>query len=183
MAVVSGPASAATTAGPKGFEGSHYRLAEFDPHPYPVNLRLVVGGSGAIKTPRLAGMFADEFNIYACSPDEFAEKATRARDAAEAAGRDPDALVMTAAGPAVAAEDEETYRSLLSAMAELTGSSPEHIVETYRGRAWPHGPGAQAAEMLEELEAAGCRRYYMQMFGAVDLDLYDSIFAAFGGRP
>jgi alkanesulfonate monooxygenase SsuD/methylene tetrahydromethanopterin reductase-like flavin-dependent oxidoreductase (luciferase family) len=174
---------AATAAGPKGFEGSYYRLSEFDPHPYPVNLRLVVGGSGAIKTPRLAGMFADEFNIYACSPYEFAGKATRAREAAEAAGRDPDALVMTAAGPAVAAEDEETYRSLLSAMAELTGSSPEHIVETYRDRAWPHGPGPQAAEMLEELEAAGCRRYYMQMFGAVDLDLYDSIFAAFGGRP
>ncbi len=28
------------------FEGKHYQLGDFDPHPHPTNLRLLVGGGG-----------------------------------------------------------------------------------------------------------------------------------------
>jgi alkanesulfonate monooxygenase SsuD/methylene tetrahydromethanopterin reductase-like flavin-dependent oxidoreductase (luciferase family) len=172
---------AALTPGPTPYEGHHYRLAGFDPHPHPRNLRLLVGGSGAVKTPRLAGAYADEFNIYACPPDEFAAKAAVARNAAARSGRDPDKVLMSGTGPALAAVDDDVYRDLLTQMAELTGSSAEHIEETYLERGWPHGPGSQAARMLDELEAAGCERYYLQMFGSVDLDAYDAVLAAYGG--
>lgn len=172
---------AALAPGPTPFEGRHYRLAGFDPHPHPANLRLLVGGSGAVKTPNLAGTYADEFNIYACPPAEFAAKAATARSAAERSSRDPDAVLMSGTGPAVGAVDADVYHDLLSRMAELTGSPTEHIEATYLKRGWPHGPGLQAARMLNELEDAGCERYYLQMFGPVDLDAYDAVLAAYGG--
>ncbi|HZD23565.1 MAG TPA: LLM class flavin-dependent oxidoreductase, partial [Acidimicrobiia bacterium] len=41
---------AAISPGAHGFEGDHYRLAGFDPHPHPMNLRLAGGGAGGSKS-------------------------------------------------------------------------------------------------------------------------------------
>lgn len=171
---------AATAPGEHGFEGEHYKLASFDPHPHPRNLRLLVGGSGKVKTPRLAGVYADEFNVYGGGPDEFAEKAATARKAAVEAGRDPSKLFMSSAGPAIAAEHESDYRRLLEKLAELTKQTPEHIEETYEKRQWPHGHGSKPAEMMAALEEAGCQRFYLQMFAAAPDD-FDTILDAYRG--
>lgn len=171
---------AATAPGEHGFEGEHYKLASFDPHPHPKNLRLLVGGSGKVKTPRLAGVYADEFNVYGGGPDEFAEKAAAARKAAVEAGRDPSKLFMSSAGPAIAAEHESDYRRLLEKLAQLTKQTPEHIEETYEKRQWPHGHGSKPAEMMAALEEAGCQRFYLQMFAAAPDD-FDTILDAYRG--
>jgi alkanesulfonate monooxygenase SsuD/methylene tetrahydromethanopterin reductase-like flavin-dependent oxidoreductase (luciferase family) len=167
----------AITPGAHGFDGEHYRLAEFDPYPHPENLRLLVGGGGKVKTPRIAGRFADEYNIYACPPDDYREKAETARDHARKAGRDPETILFSTACPAVAAAKESDYRRLLEQLAQLTGQETAHIEKTYDERGYPHGYGSKPAEMLAALEEAGCQRFYVQAFAA-DVDDYEIIFEA-----
>lgn len=171
---------AAITPGPHGFQGKHFQLAEFDPHPHPSDLRLLIGGSGKVKTPRIAGRFADEFNIYACPPDDYRQKAETARSHAREAGRDPEAILLSAASPALAAVGEADYRGLLAALAEKTDSTPDRIEEVYEERGYPHGSGSKPSEMLAALEEAGCDRYYAQAF-ALSVDQYDLVFEALAG--
>ena len=170
----------AITPGAHGFDGKHYQLAEFDPHPHPQNLRLLIGGGGKVKTPRIAGRFADEFNIYSCLPDLYRERRETAQRHAAEAGRDPALIFFSAASPALAAKKESDYRKLLDDFAELTGQTTEHIEEVYTERGYPHGSGSRPAEMLAALEEAGCERFYAQAFAA-EVDMYEAIFDAYRG--
>lgn len=170
----------AVTPGAHGFEGKHYQLGDIDPHPHPENLRLLIGGSGRVKSPRIAGRFADEFNIYACPPSEYKEKADAAREHARGASRDPARMLLSAASPALAAGKESDYRDLLESLATKTDSTPERIEEVYQERGYPHGYGSKPAEMLAELEEAGCQRYYAQAF-ALTVDQYPMVFEALAG--
>lgn len=170
----------AITPGAHAFEGKHFRLADFDPHPHPKNLRLLIGGGGKVKTPRIAGRFADEFNIYACPPADYRAKADIARRHAVEAGRDPDSLLMSAASPGIAAVRESDYRALLEKLADMTGQVPEHIEKVYSERGYPHGSGSKPAEMIAALEAAGCERFYVQAFVA-DVAEYGMILEAYRG--
>jgi len=170
---------AAISPGARGFDGEHFQLSEFDPHPHPQNLRLLIGGGGAMKTPRIAGRYADEFNIYACPPEDYSAKKDRAMAAAAEAGRDPEMILFSTACPAIAARAESDYRRLLQMLAERTKSSPERIEEVYGERGYLHGSGSKPAEMLLALEEAGCERFYPQMFLGNPAD-YDIILDAYG---
>jgi alkanesulfonate monooxygenase SsuD/methylene tetrahydromethanopterin reductase-like flavin-dependent oxidoreductase (luciferase family) len=148
----------------RSFEGRHYQLAEFDPHPHPKNLRLLVGGGGKTRTPVLAGRYADEFNIYACPPAEYRRRLELASTTATETGRSADAILFSSACPVVAAKDESEYRTLLDMLAQRTQSTPARIEEVYEKRFYPHGSGSKAAEMLAALVEAGCERFYAQLF-------------------
>ncbi|HEX6145521.1 MAG TPA: LLM class flavin-dependent oxidoreductase [Acidimicrobiia bacterium] len=163
-----------------GFSGKHYQLAEIQPRPRPRNLRLLVGGGGAEKTPRLAGRYADEFNIYACPPDQYRAKREMAAKTAADAGRDPEAILFSTACPAIAARSESDYRRFLGMLAERTRSTPERIEQVYDERGYPHGSGSKPSEMLAALGEAGCSRFYPQMFLG-NPDDFDTILDAY--RP
>ncbi|HIE21787.1 MAG TPA: LLM class flavin-dependent oxidoreductase [Acidimicrobiia bacterium] len=169
---------AAITPGAHGFEGSHYRLSSFDPHPQPTNLRLMMGGAGKPRSRRIAARYADEYNLYACAPGRYRIVWEKLRAEMEAVGRKPDEMFWTSAGPALAAKKESDYRRLLEHVVELTGQDPEHIEKVYEERSYPHGSGAKAAEMIAALEEAGCQRFYPQFFSA-DLADYDLVFDAY----
>jgi len=170
--------SAAVAPEPRGFEGKHFQLAEFDPRPHPLNLRLLIGGGGRTKTPGLAGRYADEFNIYACPPDQYAARRELAQSTARDSGRRPDSILFSTASPALAAKSEADYRRLLHLLAERTGSAPERIEQVYEERGYPHGSGSKPAEMLEALGEVGCERFYPQMFLRNPAD-YDLILDAY----
>jgi alkanesulfonate monooxygenase SsuD/methylene tetrahydromethanopterin reductase-like flavin-dependent oxidoreductase (luciferase family) len=172
--------SAAISPESLGFSGKHYRLAEIQPRPQPRNLRLLVGGGGAEKTPRLAGRYADEFNIYACPPDQYRAKREMAAKTAADAGRDPEAILFSTACPAIAARSESDYRRFLGMLAERTRSTPERIEQVYDERGYPHGSGSKPSEMLAALGEAGCSRFYPQMFLG-NPDDFDTILDAY--RP
>jgi alkanesulfonate monooxygenase SsuD/methylene tetrahydromethanopterin reductase-like flavin-dependent oxidoreductase (luciferase family) len=147
----------------KGFAGDHYRLEKFTPHPQPRNLRLLVGGTGDRKTPALAGRYADEYNIYACLPDQYTSKRELAEKTAADAGRDPGSILFSTISPGIAAKKEADYRRILAMLADLTGSTPARIEAVYTERGYPHGSGSRPAEMLAALEEAGCQRFYPQL--------------------
>ncbi|MGH8946586.1 MAG: LLM class flavin-dependent oxidoreductase [Acidimicrobiia bacterium] len=155
---------AAITPGPIGFEGEHYRLSEFDPHPHPTNLRLLVGGAGKAKARRITARYADEYNMYARKPEVFREVVEKTRAEAREYRRDPDEIFWSSAGPGVAAKKETDYRRMLEGIANLTGHSPEHVESRWDQRGYPHGSGSKPAEMIAALEEAGCQRFYPQVF-------------------
>ncbi|MDH3500106.1 MAG: LLM class flavin-dependent oxidoreductase, partial [Acidimicrobiia bacterium] len=102
------------------FIGNHYTLAEFDIQPRPVGpLKLLVGGAGARKTPRLAGLYADEFNAYARPIDALRERIETARSHLTAAGRAPGALFVSTACVPVVGADQDGYNTAKEAAAEL----------------------------------------------------------------
>jgi alkanesulfonate monooxygenase SsuD/methylene tetrahydromethanopterin reductase-like flavin-dependent oxidoreductase (luciferase family) len=172
---------AALTPGGRGFEGEHYTLADFEPRPRPTNLRLMAGGAGKTRARSIAARYADEYNLYACSPDRFRHIVARTNEAAVEAGRDPQDILWSSAGPALAAKRDADYRRILEAMAGMTGQSPERIETVYQERHYPHGPGSKAAEMVAGLAQAGCRLYYPQVAGVIDIADFDLIFDAYQG--
>jgi alkanesulfonate monooxygenase SsuD/methylene tetrahydromethanopterin reductase-like flavin-dependent oxidoreductase (luciferase family) len=171
---------AAISPGPHGFEGRHYRLAEFDPQPTPANLRLAMGGAGRKRSRAIAARYADEYNLYACVPARYLAVREKTADELVALGRGPDDIFWTSAGPALAAKKESDYRRLLDELAGLTGQSTERIEQVYEERQYPHGSGAKAAEMIAALEESGCRRYYLQIFNT-PLPNFDVILEAYQG--
>jgi alkanesulfonate monooxygenase SsuD/methylene tetrahydromethanopterin reductase-like flavin-dependent oxidoreductase (luciferase family) len=149
---------------PEAYRGDHYRFEGFDMQPRP-ELRLVIGGTGAVKTPRLAGRYADELNAYPAPQDEWAKKVQRARAAAEEAGRDPDALLISSSGVMVAGEDDAAYQKKLERLAERMGTEVERLEAGMERRNSPRGTWEQVRDILGGLEEAGMERFYIQAFG------------------
>lgn len=173
---------AAVTPGENRFEGRHYRLEAFDPHPHPKNLRLMGGGAGGPKARSIIARYGDEYNLYARGPEVFEKIREATRAEAVEAGRDPDEIRWSSAGPGVAAKKESDYRRMLEGIAELTGKSTEHIESVWEERGYPHGPGSKAAEMIAALDEAGCDRFYPQMFlNEDDPSDFDIVLDAYAG--
>lgn len=147
----------------RGFEGSYYRLAP-GPAPQPIgaNLRLLVGGAGRRRTPDLAGTFADEFNVSP-SPVPYAPRINRARQAAAAAGRDPEQLLISTAFPIVVGADETEVSDRLATVAARRGVDVEEMKSRWAEAGIPMGAVDQYLSRLDELAAEGIQRVYFQV--------------------
>ena len=159
----------------RGFDGDHYQLVEFPMRPQPENLRIVVGGSGPKRTPELAGRYADEFNVYAGPIDEMKAKIGLARQSAEQAGRDPDALLISTASLVVAGTTEARYQDLLGVAADRFDREPQALEADFRERGLPIG--LDARDRVDAMAEIGVTRYYLQMFGT-DVERRDDLLAA-----
>jgi F420-dependent oxidoreductase-like protein len=149
------------------FTGKHFRLDQAPALPKPVQrgrdgeprVPIIVGGHGPKRTPRLAAQFADEFNVGFSDLATTTAQFARVRAACEAAGRDPDELVYSAAQVLCVGRDEAELARRAAAIgrdvAELRGS----------GMA---GTATEVAAKMREWEAAGVQRMYLQV-----LDLSD----------
>lgn len=146
----------------RGFEGDHYRL-ESGPVPQPQGetVRLIVGGSGPRRTPELAGRYAEEFNAYP-SRHPFGPRIETARAAAERAGRDPDALLISTAFPLVVGADEADLDRRIAQIASTRGADPERIRSRWPQAGIPVGLPDQFQLGLESLAAEGVERVYLQ---------------------
>jgi alkanesulfonate monooxygenase SsuD/methylene tetrahydromethanopterin reductase-like flavin-dependent oxidoreductase (luciferase family) len=146
-----------------GHDGPFYRLEPFAPQPVPDRLRLLVGGSGPRRTPELAGRFADEFNVVGGGETDLGTKVQRARDAAAAAGRDPDALFCSTAFPPVVAADEAELDERMREMAERRGIDVDRLAGHLSSSGIPFGTPEMLADRMTALRDAGVRRIYLQV--------------------
>ncbi len=167
---------------PEDFEGEHFRLRGFDMHPKPAGpLPLVVGGTGGVKTPRLAGLYADEFNVYANRPAVMRERIAIARSVASEAGRDPDALRVSTASPALVGTDEASFRKKLTEAARRFDRTPAELEKRWRSElGFPIGLAGDVAAVLLSWDDVGVSRYYAQLFGATDPDDLEEIVEVLG---
>ncbi len=161
---------------PVGFSGEHYTLEDFPISPRPIGtVKILIGGSGPLKTPRLAGTYADEFNVY--PGDDLAGRIDRAREAASAAGRDPDSLMLSSAGPIVGAATNADLDTRLDGLAREDGTTRHELLKTFERRKARVGTYGQLREHFAEMENLGITRFYIQ--NGYDADLTPELLDAF----
>jgi alkanesulfonate monooxygenase SsuD/methylene tetrahydromethanopterin reductase-like flavin-dependent oxidoreductase (luciferase family) len=158
----------ATGAGPESHEGTHDSISA-TALPRPGGMRIVIGGSGAARTPTLAGRKADEYNHFIDRPEVIAPKIEVMRRAAEAAGRDPRSVEVTVMGPVLAGRDEEEYARRVHHAAEARNEEPAAFEARWREAGIPMGGPERLAEAFESLTEIGVERYYLQWLDLEDL--------------
>jgi alkanesulfonate monooxygenase SsuD/methylene tetrahydromethanopterin reductase-like flavin-dependent oxidoreductase (luciferase family) len=156
-----------------GFEGRHYRLG-LDALPRPSGVRLIVGGGGTERTPKLAGRYADEYNHGIAPAAEIGPKVETMRRAAKDAGRDPEKIRVSVMGTMVTGRDEASYRRSLVATAAALDRDPDELDSRWRAAGMPMGSSDEVAAALEHLEVAGVEKYYAQFFDITDLAAIDA---------
>ena len=164
----------------QGFSGEYYQLDPIEVLPRPVNVPIVVGGGGPKKTPAYAGRFADEYNMFATDAESVRQRLGVMGASAMEAGRSPDAVKVSFAGPVVVAPDEASYRAKL----EARGARREQSADEYEAflveRSIPHGTPDLARQSIATLAELGVSRYYVQEYrDLADVDT-DSLETAFG---
>lgn len=144
-----------------GYQGDRYQLENFPLSPMSERrVPLLVGGVGEHKTPRLAGTYADEFNVY--PGPNYAERIKRCKDAAIAAGRDPEAIRISSAGQVIAKETEEEFDEYLNEVAQDRGMSREELDAYFAKRRPPQGTFEQVRNILDDYAEMGMQRFYFQ---------------------
>jgi alkanesulfonate monooxygenase SsuD/methylene tetrahydromethanopterin reductase-like flavin-dependent oxidoreductase (luciferase family) len=167
------------------FDGSHYSLNAPTVSPSASDgLRIVIGGSGELKTPTLAGQFADEYNMFVTDAESLARRVGVMREAAEAVGRNPDDIMISMAGPGFVHEDETTHRRELIERGAKRDLSPNEYASFLDERNVPHGTPERAFEAIERMAEIGVGRYYVQEMTSledVDLGRLTLVFDALSG--
>ena len=94
------------------YEGTYYQVTDSPGLPKPVQRPrppVIIGGHGPRRTPALAARYADEFNIaFSHGRARSPRSSAGCREACAAAGRDPAALVYSAAQVVCCGKDEAT---------------------------------------------------------------------------
>jgi alkanesulfonate monooxygenase SsuD/methylene tetrahydromethanopterin reductase-like flavin-dependent oxidoreductase (luciferase family) len=161
----------------EAFGGEHYQLAAFESQPRP-HFKIVVGGSGATRTPELAGRYADELNLFPSDDGDLPGRVATCHRAAVVAYRDPADVRLSYTTPVFAASDEAGYRELIAAEAAERNRTPEGLESRLADRHIPFGWGEQLAERLAPIIEAGVSRIYLQV-GTSDLSRIEQLVAPF----
>ncbi len=145
------------------FKGEHYTLSDSPALPKPAQdkIPVLIGGHGATRTPRLAGRYADEFNMPFASVEDSERQFGRVRAAAEAAGRKGDDLVYSNALVVCVGKDEQ-------AVARRAAAIGREVDELRRnGLA---GSPDEVVEKIGRYQEIGSQRIYLQVLDLDDLD-------------
>ncbi|MET7684008.1 LLM class F420-dependent oxidoreductase [Streptomyces sp. NPDC005423] len=145
------------------FHGTYYDLTGSPALPKPAQSRIpvLIGGHGAVRTPRLAARYADEFNIPFASVEDSERQFGRVRAAAEAAGRDAgDLAYSTALVVCVGRDDQEVARRAAAIGREVDDVRANGLA----------GSPAEVVDKLGRYAAIGADRIYLQVLDLSDLD-------------
>jgi alkanesulfonate monooxygenase SsuD/methylene tetrahydromethanopterin reductase-like flavin-dependent oxidoreductase (luciferase family) len=148
--------------GPGRHDGPFYSL-DLDVKPKPAGIRMIIGGGGPRRTPRLAGARADEYNFFVCPPDEARAKIETMRDAA--GGRKVEATMM---GPVTIAGSDRELAERLVAAAGRRDITSDALVARWEKAGVIFGTPGQVRDKISAFEEAGVERIYLQW-----LDLSD----------
>jgi alkanesulfonate monooxygenase SsuD/methylene tetrahydromethanopterin reductase-like flavin-dependent oxidoreductase (luciferase family) len=145
-------------------DGTYYQVSDSPALPKPVQRPrppVIIGGSGAKRTPALAARYADEFNLNFLEVEDGARQFARVRAACEAAGRDPGDLVYSAALTVCVGADETEFQR----RAEAIGREPAEL--RAKGIA---GTPQEARDRIAAYEGIGASRIYLQFLDLADHD-------------
>jgi len=167
-----------------GFSGEYYHLEDVPLLPRPIDLPVVIGGSGMRRTPALAGRFADEYNMFVTDAETLARRRSVMETAAVDAGRDPGSITISFVGPVLAAPTDAAYRKLLVEGAARKDMTIQEYEAFLAERNIPRGTPDRAASIVADLSSMGVDRFYLQEYSAldaVDTDYLTDVFTALRG--
>lgn len=155
------------------YRGRHHELQVDDVRPKPINCPIIVGGGGAKKTPRLAGRFADEYNMFMTDAETLAGRMEHMRASAAENGRDADRIKLSMISQIVSGADPAEYRANLESDAARRDINAEDLEERFKSRGMLAGTHDAIAERVSEIAAMGVGRLYIQYYadlGEIDRD-------------
>ncbi len=145
------------------FGGQHHTVTSNPGLPKPAQRPgppIIVGGTGRVRTPRLAAQVAAEWNCPFPQPEAWAELAGLVRAACVEADRDPDELTYSVAQVVCIGRDEDEFER----RAEAIGRDPQELRES-----GVCGLPEEARERVEAFTSLGCERLYLQTLDVDDL--------------
>ncbi|MFD9499373.1 LLM class F420-dependent oxidoreductase [Streptomyces sp. NPDC060035] len=145
------------------YDGTYYQLTDSPALPKPAQAKVpvLIGGHGAVRTPRLAAQYADEFNIPFASIEDSEKQFGRVRAAATAAGRAPDDLVYSNALVVCAGKNDAEVARRASAIGR--------DVEDLKANGLAGSPD-QVVDKIGQYAAIGASRIYLQILDLHDLE-------------
>ncbi|MCD0486240.1 LLM class F420-dependent oxidoreductase [Streptacidiphilus sp. ASG 303] len=145
------------------FEGAHYRLKDSPALPKPVQERIpvLIGGTGARRTPELAARYATEFNLPFTSVEQTREQIGRVSEALQRHGRAADDMLYSNVLVACVGKDDAEVARRAAAI----GREPAELREN--GLA---GTPDEVVEKIGRYAETGSRRFYFQILDLDDLD-------------
>lgn len=150
-------------AGGGEFSGDYYTFSHATISPEASKgLQTLVGGTGPKKTPRLAGTYADEYNMFVSERKSLEQRLDVMRDAARGANRDPDDILISFAGPAFVYQSESEHAAALAERGAKRDMTAEEYAAFLDARSVPHGTAEQAAGAIEQMASWGVDRFYVQ---------------------
>ena len=162
------------------FAGKHYRLTDCEFLPKAVQQPrppIVLGGKTVgPRMQRLVGAFADEFDTVGGTPDEVRIRFERARAGVEAAGRDPDSLTTSLMTWVFVGATEREYLDRLERVRSLDPDAAD--ADAYRAEIEADcivGTPERAAERLQEYEAVGVQRIFLNHALYTDLEMLELV--------
>lgn len=145
-----------------GFKGEIFQLEVFPLAPTPERrIPLTVGGGGPYRLPRLAGTFADEFNIMGTGLDGRRVRMERAYRSAEQAGRDPSEILISGSRPIHGADNQSERDEVVRRVAHQNGLEVERLEDLIVEQDLPIGTWDYVIDKLAEHEAIGIERIYL----------------------
>ncbi len=162
----------ATPEGDKfSFSGAHYVVTDSPGLPKPVQRPrppVLIGGTGARRTPRLAARYADEYNVPFEGVAETAAAFGRVREACSAAGRAAESMTYSVAHVVCCGRSQaELARRAASIGRDVADLRNDGIA----------GTPAEVAETIARYAEIGAQRTYLQVLDLHDLDHLDLIAA------
>jgi F420-dependent oxidoreductase-like protein len=146
------------------FGGKYYTVTDSPALPKPAQRPrppVLVGGTGARRTPRLAARYADEYNVAFVDLAGTAGAFGRVREACSAAGREAGSMIYSAAQVVCCGRDEAE----VSRRAAAIGREPDEL--RANGLA---GSVAEIRDRIGEFADAGAATMYLQVLDLSDLD-------------
>ena len=146
------------------FGGDHYTLVDSPALPKPTQRPgppIVMGGIGPSRTPRLAAMYAAEWNLAFCPLSMFSDLRGTVRSACERIGRDPGSIVTSAAQVLCCGSSPAE----IERRAASIGRGPDELRQN--GLC---GTPDEIVEKLRTFHNAGATTVYLQVLDLSDLD-------------
>jgi F420-dependent oxidoreductase-like protein len=153
------------------FDGSHYQVTDSPGLPKPAQRPrppLLIGGAGALKTPRLAAAYADEFNAGFLSVPDSAAAFGRVREACAAAGRDAASLRYSVAQTVCCGRDTAELERRAAAIGQPLADLRAHAVA---------GTPAEVIDRIGQFGEVGADGVYLQVLDLDDIDHLELIAA------
>lgn len=149
--------------------GDHYHLDSDVVSPAASDgLRIVIGGSGMAKTPRLAGTYADEYNSFVNTKDVLDQRIEVMTAAASEAGRNSDDILLSFAGPAFVFDNDTSHRESLAERGAKRNMTADEYAAFLDDRSVPHGTPDRAQEAIDRMSSWGIGCYYVQEYRHLD---------------
>ncbi|WP_205876372.1 LLM class F420-dependent oxidoreductase [Mycobacterium camsae] len=146
------------------YEGEHYTITDSPGLPKPAQSPhppIVIGGTGAKRTPALAAQYAAEFNVPFAPIDVVRRQFERVADAVASAGRAADSIVYSSAFVLCAGRDDAE----VARRAAVIGRE----VDEMRSNSPLVGTPAEIVDKLGPWGELGVQRVYAQLLDMSDL--------------